>query len=183
MLVNTGCENPTSGSGTRWSLYGYGLMQTACVAGGVPDPTTYQCRTSFVDLTSNLFDDLERARAMTACSNVDGNRNGLPPLSGATCSSLASNWLNARDKLNKCLEATQQPKNSSLSQNCQAFNSQFTQYLNVLNSAVVNGAVVNGLQTGDVANRLGELKARANVFWHVYNDQLLPSVPPGGFLP
>ena len=189
LLVNTSCENPTSGSGTRWSLYAYGLMQAACTAGGTVTPTSYACRTSFVDLTSSLFDDLERARAMTACKNVDGNPRvpgdpdpaGSAPLSAATCSALASNWLNARDKLNKCLEATQQPKNSSLSQNCQAFNSQFQQYRNVLDAAVVNGVVVNDVQTGDVANRLGELKSRVQVFLHIYNDQMLPSVPPGGF--
>lgn len=183
MLVNTFCENPTAGSGGRWSLYAYGLMQSACVTGNVVTPTTYQCRTSFVDLTSRLFDDLERARLLTACANVDNNPGGLPPLTPATCSALAADWLNARDKLNKCLDATQQPKNSSLNQNCQAFNSQFTQYQNDLNAAVVNGAVVNGLQTGDVANRLGELKARVKVFLHIYNDQMLPSVPPGGFPP
>jgi hypothetical protein len=188
MLVNTSCENPTAGSGTRWSLYAYGLMQATCVTGNVVTNTTYQCRTSFVDLTSKLFDDLERARVLTACANVDGNppTGGAGsgwPLSAATCSALAADWANARDKLNKCLDATQQPKNSSLNQNCQAFESQFTQYQNELNSAVVNGAVVGGLQTGDVANRLGELRARLKVFWHVYHDQMLPSVPAGGFVP
>jgi len=181
MLVNTSCSNPTAGSGTRWSLYAYGLMQSACATGDAVTPTTYQCRTSFVDLTSKLFDDLERARVLTACANVDGNPNGLPPLSAAKCSALAADWANARDKLNKCLGAIQRPKKSSLNQNCQAFNSQFTHYQNELNSAVVNGAVVGGVQTGDVANRLGELKARVRVFLHVYQDQMLPSVPPGGF--
>jgi hypothetical protein len=183
LLVNTSCENPTSGSGTRWSLYAYGLMQTACTSGNTIVSGSYQCRTSFVDLASKLFNDLESARVRTACANVDNNPGGLAPLSASTCSTLASNWLNARDKLDKCLEATQQPKNSSLSQNCQAFNSQFTQYRGVLDAAAVNGAVVNGMQTGDVANRLGELKARVKVFLHIYNDQLLPSVPAGGFLP
>jgi hypothetical protein len=189
MLVNTSCSNPTAGSGTRWSLYAYGLMQSVCTTGNAVTPTTYQCRTSFVDLTSKLFDDLERARVLTACANVDGNPPTPPtggidsgwPLSASKCSALAADWANARDKLNKCLEATQQPKNSSLSQNCQAFNSQFTQYQNELNSAVVNGAIVGGVQTGDIANRLGELKARVLVFLHVYQDQMLPSVPPGGF--
>jgi len=181
MLVNTSCSNPTAGSGTRWSLYAYGLMQSACATGNAVTPTTYQCRTSFVDLTSKLFDDLERARVLTACANVDGNPNGLPPLSAAKCSALAADWANARDKLNKCLGATQQPKNSALNQNCQAFNSQFTHYQNELNTAVVKGAVVGGVQTGDVANRLGELKARVRVLLHVYQDQMLPSVPPGRF--
>ena len=190
VLVNTDCENPTSGSGTRWSLYAYGLMQTACTVDNTvpePDDLPYQCNTSFVDLTSRLFDDLERARALTACRDVDRNPkypdgSPRPPLTGATCASLASNWANARDKLTKCLDATQQPKISSLSQNCQAFTSQFTQYKNVLNAAVVNGAIDdNDVQTGDVANRLGELKARVKVFEYVYKYQMLPSVPAGGF--
>ena len=51
----------------------------------------------------------------------------------------------------------------------------------MLDAAVVNGVVVNDVQTGDVANRLGELKSRVQVFLHIYNDQMLPSVPPGGF--
>jgi hypothetical protein len=185
ILVNTGCQNPTAGSGGRWSLYNYGLIQTACVADNIVDEgnATYACQTSFVTLTDKLFDDLERARVLTACANVDNNpptggSDSGWPLTATTCSKLAVDWANARDKLTKCLDATQQPKNSSLNQNCQAFNSQFLQYRNDLDAATVNGG-----QTGDVANRLGELKARVAVFLHVYQDQMLPSVPAGGFPP
>jgi hypothetical protein len=185
LLVNTSCENPTAGSGTRWSLYAYGLMQSACVTNNVVTSTSYACRSSFVDLASRLFDDLERARVLTACANVDGNpaTGGADsgwPLKAATCSALAGDWSASRSKLNGCLDATTQPKNSALNQNCQAFVTQFLKYQQDLDAAVVNGAVVNGLQTGDVANRLGELRSRVKVFLHVYNDQMLPSVPPGG---
>ena len=137
---------------------------------------------SFVDLTDQLFDDLERARRMTACVNVDGNprqpaaAHREPPARRSRPTGPMS-----RDKLNKCLDASTQPKNSSLNQTCQAFDQQFSQYQSDLNAAVVNGAIVGGVQTGDLANRLGEMKARVKVFLHIYMDQFLPSVPPGGY--
>jgi hypothetical protein len=33
----------------------------------------------------------------------------------------------------------------------------------------------------DRANRRGELEARSDVILHIFNDQFLPSIPPGGF--
>jgi hypothetical protein len=39
------------------------------------------------------------------------------------------------------------------------------------------------VRTGtDPANRIGELKARVAVIFHVFEDHFLLSVPPGGFL-
>jgi hypothetical protein len=156
------------------------------VTSNVINNTTYACRSSFVDLTSKLFDDLEREGDDSLCKRrwQSTDRRDQQRLAA-----VLRDLFHARDglgrariQLNRCLDATQQPKNSSLNQNCQAFDSQFLQYRNDLNAAVVNGAVVNGLQT-DVANRLGELKARVRVFMHVYTDQMLPSVPPGGIVP
>ena len=43
---------------------------------------------------------------------------------------------------------------------------------------ILNGASTSG---PDPANRLGELKARVNVLFHVYSDRFLPSIPANGF--
>ena len=167
MLVNTFCENPTSGAGVRWSLYAYGLM--------LADTRT----DAFATLVSNLYDDLERARVLTACANYDGNAS--TPLSPSVCSGLAADWANGRDKLNKCIAAAQQPKTSASDQNCQAFLSQFGNYRGKLATASIYWANPPAGVVPDKANRLGELEARADVILHIFNDQFLPSIPPGGY--
>ena len=168
MLVNSDCENPTSGSGDRWSLYAYGLMPAVCV-----DASSDECKRWFATLLGDLFDDLEAARVQTACSNVDGN--AVNPLSAATCTALQSAWAGTKPKLTNCINAAVERKQSAADENCQAFLTQFRQYEAVLDSATVNGG-----PTGDKANRLGELKARRNVLLYIYRDQFLPSIP---FLP
>ena len=171
MLVNTFCENPTSGSGGRWSLYAYGLM----LADTTPD--------AFATLVDGLYDELERARVLTACTNYAGDGNANQPLSPAICSGLAADWANGRDKLTKCIGATLYPKTSAVDQNCQAFVTQFNGYRNRLATADVGWWSPPAGVVPDKANRLGELKARTAVILHVYNDQFLPSIPPGGFAP
>jgi hypothetical protein len=169
MLVNTFCENPTAGSGDRWSLYAYGLMLT----NPAPD--------AFATLMDSLFDELEQARSLTACTDYDGN--GAAPISPSVCANLASAWANARDKLNKCIEATTQPKNSALAQNCQSFEQQWSSYVSTLDTADINWWNPPAGVIPDIANRVGEQKARVNVIDYIYYFQFLPSVPPGGFLP
>ncbi len=127
----------------------------------------------FGRLLGKLYSDLELARAQLACVNVDA-ASGNPPLSPAVCSSLASQWANGKDKLDtKCLGATVQPKQSSGANACQAFEEQLGHYRDTLDNAVPYGV--------DPANRLGELRARVDVIFHVLLDRFLPSVPDGGF--
>lgn len=178
MLVNSDCENPTSGSGDRWSLYAYGLMPTVCV-----NASSVDCKRWFATLLGDLFDDLEVARAETACKldstldDLDGSLDGntVTPLSASTCEALRNAWVGTKPKLDNCINAALERKQSAADENCQAFLSQFKQYEIVLDSATVNGGL-----TGDKANRLGELKARRNVLLYIYRDQFLPSIP---FLP
>jgi hypothetical protein len=62
--------------------------------------------------------------------------------------------------------------------NCQAFNSQmgnFVSYVQLL------PACQPGQTCADVANRRGELLARARTLLHLYNDRFLPSIPSNGF--
>ena len=175
MLVNSDCVNPTSGSGDRWSLYAYGLMPAVCVNESTNQAADASdaCKRHFATLLGDLFEDLEAARAQTACSNVDGN--AVNPLSAATCTALQSAWAGTKPKLDNCINAALERKQSAADENCQAFLTQFRQYEAVLDSATVNGG-----PTGDKANRLGELKARRNVLLYIYRDQFLPSIP---FLP
>ncbi|MGE5200213.1 MAG: hypothetical protein ACM3H9_11275 [Rhodospirillaceae bacterium] len=177
MLTNTFCENPTSGAGVRWSLYAYGLMLTDT------SPKT------FLNLVSTLYDDLERARLLTACQNysADGGQtreNQNQPLSPSVCSGLAADWRNGLDKLNKCIAAATDPKTSAADQNCQAFVSQVKGYRSRVAAADIYWDSPPGSgEVPDRANRRGELEARADVILHIFSDQFVPSIPLGGFPP
>jgi hypothetical protein len=168
MLVNTFCENPTSGAGVRWSLYAYGLMLT---------DTSPK---AFLNLVTTLYDDLERARFLTACSNYTADGNANQPLSPSVCSGLAADWLNGLDKLKKCIAAATDPKTSASDQNCQAFVSQLNGYRSRVATADIYWADPSAIAP-DRANRRGELEARSDVILHIFRDQFLPSIPPGGF--
>ena len=159
MLVNTGCINPTKGSGDRWSMYAYNLEIT-------PNKDDV-----FAQLLLKLFDDLDKTRAELACKQVD--TTGAAPLSTKVCSALKTQWSATKIKLDKCYKASIQPKSSAGSENCQAFFTQLKGYQTILNGASTSGP--------DPANRLGELKARVNVLFHVYSDRFLPSIPANGF--
>lgn len=166
ILTNTDCFNPTSGSGTRWSLYTYGLQ---------PAPGPIPART-YLDLVVKLYNDLQSTQTQLACNTVDEGgytAPANPPLYSSTCSTLDADWLNGKDKLDKCIAATTSPKTSAGDQNCQSFLSQLTQYKNHVNGAARWG--------DDPANRIGELDSRLQVLFHVFNVHFLPSVPDGGF--
>jgi len=157
-MVNTGCGS-TKVSGVRWSLYTYNLEVT---------PNTDAV---FAKLLVKLYDDLEEARAEVACKQVD--TTGAPPMSASLCSNLRTQWLNGKDKLDKCIGASTQPKQSSGSQNCSGFDSQLTNY----QSAVRNATAVGP----DPANRVSEIKARVEVVFAVFRQRFLPSIPANGF--
>lgn len=128
----------------------------------------------FARLIDHLYDELDTVRSQLACVDVDsGTGTALPPLSAANCTTLASQWANGRDKLNKCLGATVQPKQSSGDQTCQAFDTQFRAYQSALESMAPSGL--------DTGNRYGELVQRSKVILHVFRERFLPSVPAGGF--
>lgn len=157
-LSNVGCVNPTSVKGGTWSAYIYNLQPT-------PNGDAV-----FAKLLVELFNEFEEARAELACQQVDAS--GLPPLSPSTCSTLVSQWDNAKDKLCKCLDAVSVPKQSSGDQNCQSFTSQLGNVKSTLEGAMTYGP--------DPANRRGQLLARTDVMLHVHLQRFLPSVPLDG---
>jgi hypothetical protein len=161
MLVNTFCTNPSRTGGKTLTLYAYGLQLTDEAP---PD--------RFALLLSELFDDLERARVLSACRDVDDN-GGVAPLSASLCAALATDWSDTRKQLDNCIGAAQAGKTSALDQNCNSFTTQFRQYIQRLEAATPQGL--------DKANRYGELLVRIAVINYIYADQFIKSVPPGGF--
>jgi hypothetical protein len=163
-MLNTGCYNPTQISGDRWSMYSYNLEIA---------PNTDAV---FAKLLSSLYDDLEETRAELACKQVDTTATRLAPLSSnSVCANLKKLWDSGKTKLDKCVAASTQPKSSAGAENCQSFSSQLKLYQDALNAAAIPPA------TQDAANRIGELKSRVLVIFHVYNDRFLPSIPANGF--
>ena len=75
-------------------------------------------------------------------------------------------------KLDSCVNAAFQPKQSAGDQNCQSFVTQLTNYREALPTTT---------SPSDVANRLGELKVRVDVIRHVFDTRFLPSIPVVGF--
>ncbi len=162
-MLNTGCYNPTRGAGTRWSLYSYNLEIS-------PDTDAV-----FARLLVKLYDDLEETRSLLACRPADattGPGTGAP-LRLSTCRTLASQWTVGKALLNTCVASATAPKAATLVTDCQAYATQLGAYQATLNAALLSGA--------DVANRLGELKARVLTLQHLYNDRFLPSIPANGF--
>ncbi len=177
-LINTGCGSIRSG-GSRASLIPYNLAMAPDIArpkaGGGFDYGYSD--TVYLKLTDRLFNELYQATADLACRQVDGGVG--TPLAAGDCAALRASWINARDKLDKCFQATTQPKQSAGDQNCQAFQSQLAGF-----SAALAGAAPCGPDPArcDPANRRGELRTRLNTLTHVFLDRFLPSIPPGGFL-
>jgi len=183
-LINVDCGSSRT-IDNRWSLKPYNTEITPCTwtndpaavwsSDGncnVPDPGNEIVDDAvFAKLLLTLYDDLGDAIDDLGCLDADGN--GTAPLSASVCGNAQSQWANGLDKLEKCWDATQQPKQSSGDQNCQAFVSQ----LSGLTSTLA-GATSSGL---DQANRVGELQARIAVVTHVYEDRFVPSIPDNGF--
>lgn len=180
-LTNFDCGSSRSITG-RWSLKPYNLEITPCTFNGDPADVwksdgcmagieNQEDDAVFAKLLLSLYDELFDVLDQVACEdNFDSN--GSRPLSEASCSTLESQWVNGKDKLDKCWAATQQPKQSSGDQNCQAFVSQLSG---------LSTALANATGGDDPANRRGELRARLETIFHVYNERFIPSIPAAGF--
>lgn len=172
MLINKGCENPTSGSGTRWSLYAYGLQLAKDLVTTTSGTVVEYPDTIFARLVLSLSQDLTDTMARYLCVNADPGGN-VAPVGQPMCSNLQASWANTASKLQNCVLASTDPKQSSQKQNCQAFESQYLGYKSDLDAIVLSG--------DDPANRLGEVRARTEVLRYVYDTQYVPSIPATGF--
>ncbi len=167
ILSNTGCGS-SKGGGPSLSLYAFNLELTD------------GSEIVFARQVKSLFYGLYEAQAQTACRAVreDGNAAGTTPLTASACATLYAQWDGARDKLSKCMLASDYPKQSEAVRNCQAFSSQIDGYLASLTSTP---ACVDASSCTDRGNRRGELMVRVMVLKHVFNDRFLPSIPSEGF--
>jgi len=193
-IINNGCSS-TKTIDDRWSLKPYNLEPTPCTfnpdAMGnwdsdglcvLPDSTLIppQPREEIADdavygkMLLILFDELSRTLDQLACADVYAENGGAAPLTVNDCATLQASIFNTVDKFNKCWDATQQPKQSSGNQTCQAFDSQLIGLQNELSGIMPVDP--------DVANRVGELKARAATIRHVFETRFGPSLPADGFV-
>ena len=184
-IINSGCGSSKS-IDTRWSLKPYNLEITPCTYNPNPNDVWASdgaCPVGgpeviddavFAKLLLGLFDDFKLALDQLACADADGG--GSQPIGEPTCATLRANWINAKDKLEKCWDATQQPKQSAGAQNCTAFVSQLNGLESTLNSVVAPPPPL------DPANRIGELKSRLKVIRHIRQDRFTPSIPVDGFV-
>lgn len=175
-LTNSGCSS-TKTTGVRLSLLPYDLELSPDTWGPKFGSTTPGLTVGndavFARLMQKLFDELGYAQRELACKQVDPvPSGGTPPLSAADCSALASIWSNAKQKLDKCIAAGFEPKQSAGDENCQSFVSQLNNFRTRLPAAT---------PAQDTANRVGELKARSITLLHVYSQRYLPSIPANGF--
>ena len=170
MLTNTGCGSSRM-SGSRWSLWAFDLGFSPDTYDGINIAENDSA--VFFKLLVSLYDDLEQSVNQLACIAADGQSNA--PLATADCNAFSSALYNTRDKLDKCMSATLEPKNSSRSQNCQAY---LSQYAN-LESTVADFSLAGE----DPANRIGQTSVQMLVIDNVYTHLFFPSIPDAGFNP
>jgi hypothetical protein len=174
-LTNVGCRNPTRTLQKGISLVPYNLAINPDTYGPTiltPVKTVTEGNDAvFARLVQSLYDDLEFVRRELACKLADA-QSGQPPISASVCNTLASKWANGKIKLDKCIDAAFQPKQSTADENCQSFVSQLTNYRSTIPATT---------PTRDIANRVGELKMRVDVIRHVYDTRMLPSMTTAGF--
>jgi hypothetical protein len=173
-IINNGCGS-TRGGGVRWSGVAYDLE----IAHN-PTPADDQDDV-FADLLERLFAELGVTQRDIACrAGVDAPDSA--PLPPAVCSNLDALLSDASIKLGRCLASARGSSKPSLlpppaviDYYCGRFATSFKAYRDAL------ALIPPGEPDEDPANRIGELKLRAEVFDHAYLERFLPSVPPGGF--
>jgi hypothetical protein len=173
-LANVDCGSIKIGA-DRMSLLPYDLQINPDTYGETFPLNVVQGTTAndavYARLLQSLYSDLNHVQVNFACTNADAG-TGAAPIANNTCNSLNSTWANGKLKLDKCILAAFQPKNSASNENCQSFVSQLTNYRNALPLTT---------SSQDIANRIGELKVRIAVMFHLYYDRFQPSIPANGF--
>lgn len=178
-MINVGCQNPTKVSGVRLSLQSVNLEMVPATYG--PTIKSFKSKVTenndavFARLVESLWKAEGEILGSFACKQADTlPTGGLAPLSSTVCNSLASKWAVADLKIKLCVNATFYPASSYRDWICGLA----SEYVNKFEAALPTTA------TGpDVRNRLGELKARVEVFEHVWTERFMRSVSnkPTGF--
>lgn len=176
-MINVGCINPTKVAGTRLSLYSINLELARDTWGPTilskTPVVTVNNDAVFARLVYALWKDLADIRANFACRQADPTpAGGLPPLSAAVCSQLATLVSSGSAKIESCINNTFGPANATLTKNCGRARAALDEFEAAL-PAVAAGP--------DPYNRLGELQGRIDVIQHVWDERFLLSIKPGGF--
>ena len=175
-ITNNGCRNPNRTLQKGISAVSYNLA---------PNPDTYGPTflfpnsklvtegndAVFVRLAQSLLDDLQFVLDKLACTNFDAG-SGQPPISATVCNSLRSKLANAEIKYNKCYLAAFSPKNSTTDDNCNAGNTQLSNFITTIPATT---------PTRDIGNRVGDVRMRATVLLNLINTRTIPSMTLAGF--
>ncbi len=176
-LTNVGCENPTKVSGTRLSLYAINLEVAPDTYGPTIQSSAPKITPNndavFARLAQSLWADLGETKAVYACKRTDPAPPGAAaPLSKAMCKSLAPLWTKARNVIKRCVNTTFKPAKPNQAKVC-ALAKQRVEAFEAALPATATGP--------DAFNRVGELRARVDVFQHVWDERFLRSLKPAGF--
>ena len=98
--------------------------------------------------------------------------SGQPPFTASVCKTLNSKLASAEIKFNKCYLAAFSPKQSTTDENCNAGNTQLNNFLTSIPATT---------PTRDIANRVGDVRARANILLNLINTRTIPSMTLAGF--
>lgn len=176
-MTNVGCINPTKVSGNRLSLYSINLEIVPTTYGptikSFSPKVTVNNDAVFARLVQSLWRDLGDSRSNYACKQADPTpTGGVAPLSKTVCNKLASFWAIADFKIGLCVDATFYPASGYQAWICGLARN----YVDAFEAALPAAA------TGpDAYNRLGELRARVDVFQHVWEERFKKSIKPAGF--
>lgn len=175
--INVGCVNPTKVKGTRLSLYAINLEVVPNTWG--PTIKSFHAKVTanndavFARMVQSLWKDIGETRASYACKQADPTPSGgTAPLSSAQCKALSSLWSHADLKVNLCVLSSFGPVTGYALGICEYARELVDDFEAAL-PATASGP--------DPYNRLGELKARVEVFRHVWDERFLKSIKPGGF--
>ncbi len=177
MPVNVGCENPSKVTGSRLSLFSINLEPTWTTYG--PTIKSYKAKVTvnndavFARMVQSLWKDIGEVRSQFLCKQSDPSAaGGVPPLSSALCKKLASVWSIADFKINLCVDAAFYPASSYRSWICGLAEKYVGDFESLL-PAEVTGS--------DPYNRLGESRARVDVFQHIWGQRYLKSLKADGY--
>jgi hypothetical protein len=173
-IGNVGCGT-LKGKGPGLSLVPYNLEIAPDTYG--PTIKSFASRVTirndavFARLAQSLWDDVGTSRRDFACKQVD-KLPGAPPLSATDCNKLAGIWSLAKLKLDLCVASAFGPRNFVGTGFCDLARKFVVDYKGALPAAAAGQ---------DVANRLGEQKARVDTFLHVFDTRFRPSIKSTGY--
>ena len=177
-LANSGCGS-VKGSYGKLSLLPYDLEVVPDTFGPTVHSSTPVLTTGndavFARLVQSLYSDLGYVLKELACKQADQSLNVAPPLTAYECNTLKGDWELGLYKLNKCLEGVFKDVHHDYGKR------QYCQYVLSYGLDPFANHIPANTPSRDIANRIGELRARTIVLRHLYVTRFLPSVPNAGF--